>query len=346
MTPAPRPDASHGPRAGAEAVSRRRAQAVGVTVGMRVPSQLFEQAPSGLRACVARAEAVGIDRLSVGDHVSFHGGRGFDGMVQAAVLAGLTSTIEVQTGVYLLGLRHPVLAARQIATVANLASGRLIVGVGLGGEDPHELEVCGVDPKTRGRRLDECLDVVRALLSGEPLDHHGRFFDLDDARILPAASSPVPIVVGGRSDAAIRRAALRAEGWLGLFVSADRYHGATTQVEEVAVAEGRTEVPWRHGMHVWCSFDPTPDRVAAAMEDLYKTPFARFERYTPVGSPAEVADQLGPYVVNGLRHVNLAPVSSTAEEAIDGVAEVKRLLAAAAGERRPDGDGGGPAQDA
>jgi alkanesulfonate monooxygenase SsuD/methylene tetrahydromethanopterin reductase-like flavin-dependent oxidoreductase (luciferase family) len=296
------------------------------TVGLRVPYDLFRDELPALRACVARAEAAGIDRLTVGDHVSFHGGQGFDGIVQAAVLAGLSTRIEVMTAVYLLGLRHPVPAARQIATVANLAPRRFVLGVGLGGEDPHELEICGVDPKRRGRRLDECLGIVRPLLTGETVDHHSEFFDIAAARILPAPSSPVPVVIGGRSDAAMRRTARHADGWLGLFVSAERYRAVIGQVEEVAASEGRTGVSWLHGMHFWCSFDPAPDRLKAAMEDLYQLPFEKFERYSPWGTPAEVAERVRPYLDAGATHVNLAPVSATAEETVDGVAEVRRLL--------------------
>jgi alkanesulfonate monooxygenase SsuD/methylene tetrahydromethanopterin reductase-like flavin-dependent oxidoreductase (luciferase family) len=64
---------------------------------------------------------------------------------------------------YLLPLRHPVLVARQLASIAELAPGRLTFGVGIGGEDPHELEICGVDPRTRGRRMDESLEILREL---------------------------------------------------------------------------------------------------------------------------------------------------------------------------------------
>ena len=123
-----------------------------------------------------------IDHLCMGDHVSFHGGQGFDGLLQAAALASLTSTMTVETAVYLLGLRHPVPVARQVATVAQLAPGRFVFGVGLGGEDRHELEICGVDPTTRGRRLDECLAIVRALLAGETVDFSGRIFQIEQAR--------------------------------------------------------------------------------------------------------------------------------------------------------------------
>ena len=70
------------------------------------------------------------------------------------------------------------------------------------------MSVCGVDPATRGPRMDEGLTIVRQLLTGSPVTFHGAFFDLDEALILPAPAAPIPIIIGGRSDAAIRRAAL------------------------------------------------------------------------------------------------------------------------------------------
>jgi alkanesulfonate monooxygenase SsuD/methylene tetrahydromethanopterin reductase-like flavin-dependent oxidoreductase (luciferase family) len=299
-----------------------------VTVGLRVPYDLFQQDTAALRRLVARAEAAGIDRLTVGDHVSFRGGQGFDGLLQTGALAALSSTMQVQTAVYLLALRHPVPAARQIATVANMAPGRLILGVGVGGEDPHEYELCGVDPRTRGRRLDECLDVVRALLTGDEIDHRGEFFQLERARILPRVEQTVPIVIGGRSDAAMRRTARRGDGWLGLFVSARRYAEAVAEVGRLAAEAGRGAVDWHHGMHFWCSFDGSPDRLAAAMEGLYQLPFSSFERYAPSGTPAEVAEVVRPYLAAGARHVNLAPVQATFAEAVDGAAEVAARLRA------------------
>ena len=77
-------------------------------------------------------------------------------------------TLRVHVAVYLLALRHPVPLARTLATIAELAPGRLALGVGVGGEDRHEIEICGVDPATRGSRTDEALAIVRGLLSGEP----------------------------------------------------------------------------------------------------------------------------------------------------------------------------------
>lgn len=93
---------------------------------------------------MAEIEAAGVDRLCVGDHIAFHGGRGFDGLVQATALATL-SELEVQSAVYLLPLRHPVPVARQVHSLAQLSGGRFLFGVGVGGEDPAEVAMCGVD---------------------------------------------------------------------------------------------------------------------------------------------------------------------------------------------------------
>jgi alkanesulfonate monooxygenase SsuD/methylene tetrahydromethanopterin reductase-like flavin-dependent oxidoreductase (luciferase family) len=137
----------------------------------------------------------------------------------------------------------------------------------------------------------------------------------------------VPIVVGGRSDATVRRIARYGDGWLGLFVSPRRYGEVVAQIADAAAGEGRGDTRWYHGMHFWCSFDRTPDRVAGAMEALYELPFERFERYTLWGDPAAVAERIRPYLDAGAAYVNLAPVCATTGETVDGAAEVRRLLA-------------------
>jgi alkanesulfonate monooxygenase SsuD/methylene tetrahydromethanopterin reductase-like flavin-dependent oxidoreductase (luciferase family) len=177
---------------------------------------------SRLRAVLAEVEDAGLDFVGMGDHVAFRGGFGVDGLVTAAAMLAAHPTLCVATGVYLLPLRHPVTVARQLSTIAALAPGRFTFGVGLGGEDPAELRACGVDPRTRGRRMDESLTVLRRLLAGDAVTCRGEFFDLDDVRVLPAPDPPVPIVVGGRSDAAVRRAGRLGDGWLGIWVSPQR----------------------------------------------------------------------------------------------------------------------------
>src|SRR5580704_1646876 len=220
-----------GPAAGpAQAAGRAAAPA---RIGMFAPFGLLEQGPETARAFLARVEKEGIDHVCCGDHVSF-AGIGFDGLVQATALAMLHPTLPVYSGVYLLPLRHPVLVARQLADIGRLAPGRLIFGVGIGGEDRREVSSCGVDPATRGLRMDECLAIVRQLLTGEPVTWHGRFFNLDEAVIAPAPAEPVPMIVGGRSDAAVRRAGRLGDGWLGIWNSPRRFAAAVELAAEEA----------------------------------------------------------------------------------------------------------------
>src|SRR5260370_41572028 len=122
----------------------------------------------------------------------------------------LHPVLPVYTGVYLLPLRHPVLVARQLADIDRIAAGRLVFGVGAGGEDRREVSNCGIDPATRGQRLDECLEVLDLLGSGEPVNHAGRFFTFEQARIDRPPHPRIPAVEGRNSDAATRRTATLA----------------------------------------------------------------------------------------------------------------------------------------
>src|ERR1700737_2767719 len=162
-----------------------------IRVGVFPPLDGAAPASGGQSAFVAAAADAGLDHVCTGDHVSFFVGAGFDGLVSATSLAMAHPAMPVYVAVYLLPLRHPTLVARQVADLESLAPGRLVLGVGIGGEDPHEFAICGVDARTRGRRMDECLIVLRALLTGEAVSFRGEFFDLDDALILPAPPSPV-----------------------------------------------------------------------------------------------------------------------------------------------------------
>jgi alkanesulfonate monooxygenase SsuD/methylene tetrahydromethanopterin reductase-like flavin-dependent oxidoreductase (luciferase family) len=282
---------------------------------------------------LARVHDAGIDHVCCGDHVSFFVGVGLDGLLQATGLAMLHPTLPVMTGVYLLPLRHPVLVARQLSDLDQLAPGRLIFGVGIGGEDRHEVEMCGIDPATRGRRMDECLAVLRELLTGAPVTFHGEFFDLDDARVLPPPADPIPIVVGGRSDAAVRRAGRLGDGWLGIWNSARRFGEVVEIIADEADRAGRDNPPTRHAMQVWCGIGDTKERarahIAPAMEAFYQIPFERFEKYSPYGTPEDVAGFLAPYVDAGCTTFNLLPQADNRGSALAGAAAVKKLLARA-----------------
>ena len=282
------------------------------------------------RLLVDRVAAVGLDHLFLADHVSFHTGAGMDGLINAATLLAMHPRLKVCVGVYLLALRHPVPVARQIASLSQSAPGRLLFGIGVGGEDRHEIEICGVDPRTRGRRTDECLEVLEGLLGGDELTFDGEFFQFEAAKIVPAPQPPVPVLVGGRSDAAVRRAARFGDGWLGAWCSARRM-AEVASVVSASRPPGRAAASW-HGLQLWVGFDEDEaaarERLAREMEAFYHVPFAAFERYSPCGTPKQVADFLLPYVEAGCRLFNLKPVAASEELGIDAMAEMASLLRA------------------
>ncbi len=246
-------------------------------IGLFPPFDLLERGAPAVQEFLAAVGDAGLDHVCCGDHVSFGNGDGFDGLVQATALTVLHPTLPVHTGVYLLPLRHPVLVARQLADLDRIAPGRLVFGVGIGGEDRREVEMCGVDAATRGARTDESLTIVRTLLAGSTVTRHGRFFDLDAAVIAPVPKTPVPIVVGGRSDAAIRRSGLLGDGWLGIWNSPRRFAAAVTLAGETAERAGRIDYPARHAMQVGCGLADSREAarrfVAPAMQAFYRLPF-------------------------------------------------------------------------
>jgi alkanesulfonate monooxygenase SsuD/methylene tetrahydromethanopterin reductase-like flavin-dependent oxidoreductase (luciferase family) len=266
----------------------------------------------------------------VGDHVSFFVGAGSDGLTTATALLTAQDDLPVYVALYLLPLRHPVAVARQVATLAELAPGRLTLGVGIGGEDPHEIEICGVDPRTRGRRMNESLGILRALSDGTPVTFDGEFFSLHEALILPAPSPHVPLIVGGRSDAAVRRAAKLGDGWLGIWVSPRRYSDVCDQIAGEALEARRDASAFEHALNVWCGFGSTSEAarksLAAQMEGFYQMPFEPFERYSPYGTPEQVAEFLSPYIESGCSRFNVIPCADDIDTAVAAVGELRRLL--------------------
>jgi len=279
---------------------------------------------------IDQVRASGIDHLFIADHVSFHNGAGMDGIVNAATLAALAPDLNVFIGVYLLALRHPVTVARQLSSISHSAPGRITLGVGIGGEDRHEMEICGVDPARRGIHTTHALRALRGLMRGEPVSYQCEFFEFDQALIKPPPRPAIPLVVGGRADAAIERAALHGDGWLGIWSSADRYRETLQRINDIAETHGREPLDWQHGLQLWIGVGDTNyearSHVARGMEKFYHVPFAKFERYSPFGTPQAIADYLSPYVEAGCRTFNISPRGPSDEYCIEALASVAEKL--------------------
>ena len=301
-------------------------------VGMFLPRDVLDAGPAEWRLALAAMADAGIDFVAAADHVSFHTGWGIDGIVHATALGVIEPRLDVAIGVYLLPLRHPIPVARQLVSLSQAIAPRpLEFGVGVGGEDRHEVEVCGVDPATRGRRADESLVVIRNALTGATFDHDGEFFSLRAARIAPAPPAPVTIVVGGRSERALARAGRLGDGWLGVWSTPERYGQRVEIVERVAAEAGRTTPAggWRHGLQLWVGAgegDRGRTPLARSIESLYRLPFERFERFSPHGTPDAITAALVPYVAAGCTSFSISAQSDDWRDAVACVGEVRRLL--------------------
>jgi len=300
-------------------------------LGIAVNENLLIPDPVGRRRILDHIADAGLDHLTTGDHISFHGGTGFDGMLSAMSILATNDTLKVLIGVYLAGLRHPMVTARHLATISQIAPGRLVLGAGVGGEDRSEISNAGVDPSSRGRRLDETLGLLRQLATGEVIDHEGEFFSLSDARIIPAPDPRVPLVIGGAGDAAIKRTAGYGDGWLGIFCSSRRFTETVERIREATAEQGRPD-PWWFGLSMWCGLGTDGDRarklLGERMNALYNLPPEKFQNVTAAGTPEQVAEKLAPFVAAGAEHLTIVTVAESVHEGIDLAGEVRRLLQA------------------
>ncbi len=128
-------------------------------------------------------------------------------------MGAVTTKLRFVTFVIKLPIRQPVLMAKQVSSTAVLTDNRLLLGVGTS-PWPEDYAICGVPWEGRGKRMDEMIAVMRGLLTGEFFEFHGDVFDLPAVQMTPAPSQPVPILIGGHHEAALRRAAISGDGWL------------------------------------------------------------------------------------------------------------------------------------
>src|SRR4051794_3823478 len=192
-----------------------------IRFGLLVPT-LMEFEPCGLdllREAAHIGDHYGYEVLWVGDHLLFDSPI-LESTVSLAVLGAMTEKVKVGTNVLQLPLRRPIDVAKTFATISHLTDGRLVLGVGVGGGFPAEWEAAGVDIRERGARCDDAIDVLGWLWEGRAAE--GRFASSPGLAIAPPPfGGRVAIWVGGRVDAAVRRAA-RCDGALNIWVSPQR----------------------------------------------------------------------------------------------------------------------------
>jgi probable F420-dependent oxidoreductase len=255
--------------------------------------------PGLLRAVAETAEELGYDSIWAGDHISFHNPI-VDVTVALSTFAARTDRITIGTGIVLLPLRPPALVAKEFASLDWLSGGRLVLGIGVGGEGAGDFTAVGVPRSERGARTDEALLALRELFRGEG-SFRGRFFAFEGVRIDPRPAQPggPPVWVGGRSEAARRRAARLGDGWMPIWVSPS---GFARGLEEIRASgrkvTGAVVLPALVG-------DRARERLAAHLARRYAMDVdtSLVDRYCAAGAPEEIAARVQAYDDAGAEHV-------------------------------------------
>ncbi len=273
-----------------------------VAPGDRVPASALEEWP--------------IDSLWTGGHVASPNPSP-EAMMGLARLAASTERVKVGTSILLLPLYSPAIVAKQIADLDRATGGRVILGVGVGGEYPQEFRACGIPIRERGQRADEAIPLLRRLWSAEPITHDGQFYPMADVRIHPPPTQPggPPIVVAGRKDPAMRRAALLGDGWMPYLYSPRRYASSVARIREVA-EEGNRDLhhfEWYSFIFVHVDRDGRRARQEAArmMGGTYDQDFGPMvDNVAAAGTYEEVLEKVEQFVAAGARHLIFLPATT------------------------------------
>lgn len=269
--------------------------------------------PDDLAAVARAADRAGFAYVASCDHVAIPRRLAsamstvwYDPVATLAFLAGVTERVRLLSHVAVVGLRHPLLTAKQYATLDHLSGGRLILGVGAG-HVREEFEALGVDFERRGPVLDESIDALRAALGPDEFpEHHGKLYDFEDLGQLPRpAQERVPLWVGGSSQAAVRRAALKGDGWLPQGDPRDRLPAQIARIRRLREEAG-----------IEGSF-----AFGAIAEPLYLGPPTwDVGRRTLTGPPEALAESLRAYRAMGVDQVQVRFRSRSRAELTDQIA--------------------------
>jgi probable F420-dependent oxidoreductase len=287
---------------------------------VRIGAQLAHHPAPEQFEIVRTVERLGYDSVWTGDHVSFHTPM-HDSLALLASYASITTRLKLGTAVYLLALRPAAIAAKAAASVDVLSNGRLIFGVGVGGENPKEFELCGVPHRERGARVTEGIDVVRTLWRDTPASFEGRFTRFKGVSIDPKpVQKPMPpIWVGGRSDAALARAGRQGDGWVSYVVQPERYAQSLDKIRAAAAAAGRSLDGFAaaHLAFITVGRDYETARAAwvKSLSVRYAQDFGPLAgKYGIIGTPEQCAEQLEKFRAAGCNYFVMNPIGEPADD--------------------------------
>jgi probable F420-dependent oxidoreductase len=271
--------------------------------------------PSGreLADFARTAEAVGFDSVQVGDHIQWHAPI-IESTVLLATFAAVTTRVRIASDVVILPLRDPVLIAKTVASLDVLSGGRMIFGVGVGGDHPGEYAAMRVPLAERGARANESLEIVRGLWANERFSYAGQHYTVQDVGIAPRPLQPsLPIWVGGTSDAALRRAARHGDGWICAFASERKFARLVEVLCGFLAEEQRPVDGFTFGTFLFANVSPDPARALAEGAEYVRRVYhldgaAIVERFGAAGPVEHCVERVRAQVDAGAQYIVLSPV--------------------------------------
>ena len=218
--------------------------------------------PGGFAAAVDLLEQAGVDSLWLPEIVY---GEPVDPFTGIAFALSRTRHLKAGSGISVLPGRHPVLVAKQLASLAGLAPGRVLPVFGLRPAQAGEAALFTVPAGQRAAVFDEALGLLRLLLTTESVSYSGAYFEVSDARIGPLPAKPLDIWLGGTAPAGLRRVGRLADGWLGSLLTPAEAGAAVGVIQEAAAEAGRVVDPDHFGISLAVAFEGIPDPLLAAI---------------------------------------------------------------------------------
>ncbi len=234
-------------------------------------------------------------------------------MTFLAALAGRTERLRLGMDVVVVPFRDPLVLAKQCATVDYLCQGRLCAGFGVGPATVAEWTATGRTTTARGARTDEALDLMQQLWRGKPVTHDGKFFHYQDATITPApVQQPLPLWIGGRSDAAVQRIARIGSGWFSGLATPAQVAPVIEAIRRACDAAGRPFPAENYGADFAVHIGDTDDlAVQASIASMRRFTDQPPEDFIAVGSVAQVRQRIDAFRAVGVRTFALRPLAST-----------------------------------
>jgi len=233
-----------------------------------------------------------------------------------AALAGRTRRLKFGVNVLSLAFRDPVLVAKQCATIDFLSEGRLLPAFGIGSPLGPEWRTLDIDTKTRGRKTDEGLEIIRRLWSEDAVDFAGVHYRLSGASISPKPVQPdLPVWIGGSSEAAIRRTARFGTGWQAGAETPDQVGPVIAGIRIAAAAEGRAIDDDHYGAGIPFRFGRPDDPGLDRLFEAYRKRTGRDPlRYFAIGDAEAILDRIAAYVTAGVSKFILRPAARGDDE--------------------------------